>query len=177
MLIPLSKRLTIVTGTVIISLAGQFIPVQSRTPSPATATFTCVTTTKPPQTVMQMAGKSELNPIFSWYSEYLLPEDSPTVVCETVTKALQNKINQNQEIFFAHEKLENYWQICLVSQAGDLCNAPNSEPLVRLNTNYRIPVECFLEQREPLKCPPGRARGSVLSVPPARGYKPSWWVF
>jgi hypothetical protein len=151
----------------------------SQTNAKEKLSFVCATNTNPPTTFAYRQGEVTLTPLFSWYSEYLLPGNSASELCKSVAQKLQSKYNQGQKYFLAYEKINDSWKVCLVSKEGGKCTSDKSEELFSLNSTYQAP-KCVMENTEPKSCPPTPPsigyRGPLLSVPGGR-YKPAWWFF
>ncbi|MGK7873643.1 MAG: COP23 domain-containing protein [Xenococcaceae cyanobacterium] len=140
-------------------------------------TFVCAPTVEPPTTFAYIQNQVTLEPVMSWYSEYLLPGSEAAELCQKVAEKLQSKYDRGQKYFLATERVDDRWKVCLVSTEGEECNSNNSEELFSLNTNYRNVHKCVMENIEPGKCFKNVSlRGTVLSTP-GGGYKPSWWPF
>jgi hypothetical protein len=139
--------------------------------SQAKISFVCSSEGNPPKTYAYIPGEQEPKPIMTWHSEYLLPQDSPTKLCQQAAQKLQNRYNEQQGYLLASDKTDRAWQVCLVSKQGEGCDSRNSVYLFSLSANYQSP-RCLMENLEPLQCP--RSRGQVISLPGGR-YSPSWW--
>jgi hypothetical protein len=169
---------TIFTATAVsvgISVLNTPVTSSQTKPQPQIA-FVCASEINPPTTFVYTPGEIILKPILSWYSDYLLPNDSAEKLCQTVTEKLQSKYDQGQKFFLASQKVNDRWQVCLVTQKGAECNSKNSEELFSVNANYKTP-ECIMENTEPKSCPNlPTTRGPVLSIPGGR-YTRIWWFF
>ncbi|OKH26200.1 hypothetical protein NIES593_03775 [Hydrococcus rivularis NIES-593] len=136
-------------------------------------TFVCASDVAPPTTYAYIPGKVELQPLMSWYSEYLLPGDSAAALCQQAAQKLQSKYNEQQEYLLASNWTDEMWKVCMVSKEGEDCNASSSVYLFSLNSSYQSP-RCLMEGIQPLQCP--RSRGKVISLP-GGSYTPRWWIF
>lgn len=170
---------TIFTATAII--LGAAATNNAVTPSQPTTqskmNFVCASTVNPPTIFIYTQGDVNLKPIMSWYSEYLLPNESGVELCQKIAQKLQNKYDQGEKSLLAYQKVDDRWKVCLVAKQGQECTADGSEELFSLNANYKTP-ECVLENKDPKACPPPppTVRGPLMSIPGGR-YKPSWWLF
>lgn len=136
-------------------------------------TFVCASEAEPPTTYGYIPGKVNLKPVISWHSEYLLPSESATELCQQVAQKLQSKSEQQQNYFLAADRSNEAWKVCLVSQQGEGCNSENSEYLFSLNSKYQSP-RCVMENIKPLQCP--SSRGALVSLK-GGSYTPWWLAF
>jgi hypothetical protein len=136
-------------------------------------TFVCASEAEPPTTYGYIPGKVALEPVISWHSEYLLPGESASELCQQVAQKLQSKSEQQQNYYLAADRSNKDWKVCLVAQPGQECSAQNSEYLFSLNNKYQAP-RCVMENIQPLQCP--SSRGALVSLK-GGSYTPSWWPF
>lgn len=149
-------------------------------------TFSCNLTSDPPITLANLPDNANPIPMITWYSEYLLPENSAKELCQKVAETLQEKYNQQQNNLFATGQETNRNIICLVSSEGEKCNSNQSQELFSVQPEYDprcvmdniAPGECGqyickLDDIPPLAC---TNRGTVLAIPGGK-YKPSWLPF
>jgi len=150
--------------------------------------FFCDQTLEVPTTFINLEKEKESRVFIRWYSEYLMPEDSPQKLCENVSNILNEKAKNNQPIFLAAQAIDNQWKICLVSEADGKCDNTQAEDLLYLNqiknqddqgnlTNkYPNVAKCFINSSEPKQCESLKTRGTLLSIP-SNSYVPNWWPF
>ncbi len=150
--------------------------------------FFCDQTSEVPTTFINLEKEKESRVFIRWYSEYLMPDDSPQKLCENVSNILNEKAKNNQPIFLAAQPIDNQWKICLVSEADGKCDNTQAEDLLYLSqgkyeddrgisrTKYPRVAECFMRLNEPDKCQSLTTRGTLLSIPSNR-YVPNWWPF
>jgi hypothetical protein len=135
-------------------------------------TFVCATANKTPTMYAYHSGNVNLTPLMSWYSEYLLPQQSGKEVCQQTAAKLQALSQQSEKRYFRTENREDRTLVCLVADKEETCNSENSEALFSLNPNYD--AGCVLDNKAPLECVAvGKVRG-VFAAPDAP-YQPSWW--
>lgn len=138
--------------------------------------ITCDNTRNPPRTQLKKGQKGEPIALFTWYPNYLVPQDSPEALCKAVAQKVQARFQQGEDTFLAFEQIQKEWRVCFVAQAGDGCSAPKSEYLFSLNAAFLAP-RCVMESTAPDQCPLNPiTRGPVISVPGGT-YKPFWWIF
>lgn len=162
----LGTSLSIVMGTNVTKTLSQ-----EPQPTKSKMTFVCASEAEPPITYGYIPGKVNLKPVISWHSEYLLPGESATKLCQQVAQKLQSKSEQQQNYFLAADRNQEAWEVCLVSQQGEGCNSQSSEYLFSLNSKYQAP-RCVMENIQPLQCP--ASRGPLISLK-GGNYTPSWW--
>jgi len=150
--------------------------------------FFCEDISGIPTTFINLEKEQESKIFIRWYSEYLMPEDSPQELCENVSNILNEKVINNEPVFLAAEPLDNRWKICLVSETNGKCSDDKSEDLLYLNQvqsedsegnlrkKYPNVAKCFINSISPDKCQSVRTRGTLLSIPSNR-YVPNWWPF
>jgi hypothetical protein len=135
-------------------------------------TFVCAVAAKTPTMYAYHPGNVNLTPLMSWYSEYLLPQQSGKQVCQQTATKLQALSQQSEKRYFRTENKEDKTVVCLVADKEETCDSENSEALFSLNPNYD--AGCVLDNKEPIECVAvGKVRG-VFAVPDSP-YQPSWW--
>ena len=150
--------------------------------------FFCDNSLDIPTTFINLEKEKESKVFIRWYSEYLMPNDSPQELCQNVSDILNEKAKNNEPIFLAAQPLDNRWKICLVANGDGECDSKESQNLLYLNqikdrddqgnlTNkYPNVAKCFVNAYEPQQCESIKTRGTLLSIPSNR-YVPNWWPF
>lgn len=141
------------------------------TVEPSDSAFVCATKEGTPTMFARTPGEAELTPIMSWYSEYLLPEQSGTEVCQNTAAKLQDSYQQEQAQYLKAETTEQTNQVCLVEEEEDNCITEDSQKLFSVNPNYD--ASCVLENKEPIECKALQVRG-IYSFDD-KPYQPLWW--
>ncbi len=171
----LSLIYSIILATHFIPLSSSFGLSQPSTDVASQPQFICQTQQTPPVTVAIIDGQTEI--LASWYSDYLLEDQSAEQVCQEFAQKLQQRYDKKLPSLLAYEPIqsENRWEVCLVKEVGQKCTEENSELLFSLNDQFHKPADCILQNTQPSEClPKNRTIGSVLSVPGGQGYSPSW---
>lgn len=150
--------------------------------------FFCDKSLDVPTTFVNLEKEKESRVFIRWYSEYLMPDDSPEKLCQNVSDILNEKAKNNQPIFLTAQPLDDKWKICLVSEADGKCDDKESQDLLFLNqgkyedaqgvsrSKYPRVAECFMRLNNPNQCQSSPVRGTLLSIPSNR-YVPNWWPF
>lgn len=165
-------------GTIptLMAIAQASPPASPKVASGTAIAIICDSRSNPPVIYLKKGTSGESIPIMTWYPNYLVSQDSPEALCQTVAQKLQTQYQKNEDTFLAFEQVKNEWRVCFVAQAGDDCSAPNSQPLFSLNAAFVAP-KCVMENIAPAQCPLNpTTRGPVISVPGGT-YKPFWWIF
>jgi hypothetical protein len=169
------KIIATTVGAMVIALQPTVSFSQETVPSPIT--FFCDQTVEPPTTFANLPGETNPTPFLSWYSEYLLPEDSAVELCQQVAEKLQVKSERGESYVLAAQELEDRWTVCLLASEEEDCQTSASEELFSLNNLYRQTPKCLTENKEPKFCTVRTLiRGSLLSIP-SSSYTPTWWPF
>ncbi|NES81522.1 MAG: hypothetical protein F6K10_08980 [Moorea sp. SIO2B7] len=174
----ISKSISIVFTAAAIALSGTTFATKvsfSQENATPRMTFVCAKEANPPTTFVYTEGQVNLERLFHWEDEYLLPSDSAEELCERVAQKLQNRYDQGQKILFAFNKQEDRVKVCLVSSESEQCNSNNSEELfssaLEPQSPYKYP-DCIMDYKFD-KCNRSRAAISI----PQGAYKPIWWPF
>jgi hypothetical protein len=140
-------------------------------------TVFCDLKSEPLTTLMKLPEEENPKIFFSWYSEYLNPEDSAEELCQQVIAKLQAKFNMGKIPLLAAQELKEKWAVCLIDDPEDNCSSYKAEILFYLNRNYVKTPECLINNTRPSDCQiANERRGLLLSIPPER-YTPPWWPF
>lgn len=135
--------------------------------------FVCAVQEDVPTLFAYTPGEVNLTSLMSWHSEYLLPEQSGSQVCQQTANKLQASIEQDEQKFLKAytEKSSKSNLVCLVGEEEETCASEESEKLFSVNPNYS--ARCVLSNKNPLECMALNVRGiySYNEQP----YQPLWW--
>lgn len=142
-------------------------------PDVSNTVFVCAVQEDTPTMFAYTPGEVNLTSLMSWHSEYLLPEQSGTEICQQTANKLQASIEQKNDKFLKayteKESQENL--VCLVDEKKQTCASQDSEKLFNVNPNYN--AGCVLSNKSPLECMALNVRG-VYSYN-EQPYQPLWW--
>jgi hypothetical protein len=166
---------------------SQTAPETETTPTPTPkVTFVCGTNSSPPTTyalTQDEQGKSTLEPLLSWHSEYLYSGTSAEALCQQMAQTLQSKYDKGEPMLPAAVRVpikdettgENTYRmdVCLVASEQEQCDASGqSGVLFSLNGSYDDTLKCVVENTKPEVCRP-RTRGALMAIPASK-YRRGW---
>lgn len=134
--------------------------------------FVCATQDSVPTMYAYTSGQVKLEPVMSWHSEYLLPEQSGEQTCFDTANKLQASYQQEEARYLKAETEEKINLVCLVTEEEENCTDENSQTLFSVNPNYE--AGCVLDNMQPLECKALRNRGNIYSFD-NKPYQPIWW--
>lgn len=115
--------------------------------------------------------ETELTPIMSWHSEYLLPEQSGAEVCQSTAAKLHDSYQREQAQYLKSETGDKNNLVCLVDDVDENCITEDSQKLFSVNPNYN--AACVLENKQPIECKVLQVRG-IYSFDD-KPYQTLWW--
>ena len=157
-----------------IALNGTAVGAEENSQSDSLNTiFVCAVQEDVPTMFAYTPGEVNLTSLMSWHSEYLLPEQSGSEVCQQTASKLQASIQQeNQKFLKAYtEKATQSNLVCLVGEEEETCASEESEKLFSVNPDYS--AGCVLSNKSPIECMALNVRG-IYSYE-EQPYQPLWW--
>lgn len=134
--------------------------------------FVCAIQAGTPTMYAYTPGEISLEPLMSWHSEYLLPEQSGKQVCLQTATKLQASVQQDQARYLKATTLANKNLVCLVPEEKEKCATEDSQTLFNVNPDYD--AGCILDNLKPIECKALRGRGNIYSFE-NEPYQPIWW--
>ena len=154
-----------------ISLNAVSLQAKETKSEPSLSAFVCAVQDGTPTMFAYTPGEINLTPLMSWHSEYLLPDQLGTEVCQQTAAKLQNSYEQEEAQYIKAETTPEQNLVCLVSQEEQNCTAETSQELFSVNPNYG--AGCVLENKNPIECKALQVRG-IYSFDD-KPYQPLWW--
>lgn len=134
--------------------------------------FVCAIQAGTPTMYAYTPGEIDLEPLMSWHSEYLLPEQSGKQICLQTATKLQASVQQDQAKYLKATTLAGKNLVCLVSQEEEECATEGSQTLFNVNPDYE--AGCLLDNMKPIECKALRGRGNIYSFD-NEPYQLMWW--
>lgn len=134
--------------------------------------FVCAVQAGIPTMYAYTPGEIDLEPLMSWHSEYLLPEQSGKQICLQTATKLQASVEQEEARYLKATTLADKNLVCLVSEEEEECATEGSQTLFNVNPDYE--AGCILDNMQPLECKALRSRGNIYSFD-NKPYQPIWW--